>query len=45
MAGFVAVCEDCDWEHLTLTSDQAEHIGGVHEDRMGHTTTIEKIEE
>jgi hypothetical protein len=45
MRGYVAVCEECDWEYPTLTHDQAEHIGKVHRRRMGHTTAIEEIEE
>jgi hypothetical protein len=44
MSPYIAVCEECDWENPTLTRDQAEHIGGVHERRMGHVTFIERIE-
>ena len=45
MDGYIAVCRDCDWDRLTVTSDQAKHIGEVHEHRTGHATEIRPVGE
>jgi len=38
---WLARCVDCDWEQEMPSRDHAEHAARVHEDRTGHSTTLE----
>ena len=41
MEGYVADCQDCDWESVMPNRDTAEHAKRVHEGETGHSVVLE----
>jgi len=41
MAGYTAVCLDCDWEKTLPEREMAEHAKRSHEDWADHTVLLE----
>lgn len=41
MAEYVAVCHDCGWEQPMPKREMAEHAKSVHENRYGHSVTLD----
>ena len=45
MDGWLALCQDCEWEQPMPTRETVEHAKRVHEDRYGHQVFIEPFDD